>query len=155
MPRRLAHLLPLALVSVGAALAVARVPQDAETAVVTRRHHGADPLLIEELHRRGILLRLVAYGGWNTAGNALGSVVAAAAAIQIGRAAGTLDAAAARRVLLHRLIEDFAYMTDARRPLNAPRATRVPAPRSAVSGHQNLGNGWHSPPVGNRPYAVV
>lgn len=84
-----------------------------------RYSNGADPLLIEELHRRGILLELVAYGGWNTAGNALGSVVAAAAAIQIGRAAGTLDAAAARRVLLHRLIEDFAYMTDARRPLNA------------------------------------
>jgi hypothetical protein len=84
-----------------------------------RYSNGADPLLIEELHRRGILLELVAYGGWNTAGNALGSVVAAAAAIQIGRAAGTLDAAAARRVLLHRLIEDFAYMTDVRRPLNA------------------------------------
>lgn len=84
-----------------------------------RYSNGADPLLIEELHRRGILLDLVAYGGWNTAGNALGSVVAAAAAIQIGRAAGTLDATAARRVLLHRLIEDFAYMTDARRPLNA------------------------------------
>lgn len=84
-----------------------------------RYSNGADPLLIEELHRRGILLQLVAYGGWNTAGNALGSVVAAAAAIQIGRAAGTLDPLAARRVLLHRLIEDFAYMTDARRPLNA------------------------------------
>lgn len=84
-----------------------------------RYSNGADPLLIEELHRRGILLELVAYGGWNTAGNALGSVVAAAAAIQIGRAAGTYDANAARRVLLHRLIEDFAFMTDARRPLNA------------------------------------
>lgn len=84
-----------------------------------RYSNGADPLLIEELHHRGILLELVAYGGWNTAGNALGSVVAAAAAIQIGRAAGTFDATAARRVLLHRLIEDFAYMTDARRPLNA------------------------------------
>ena len=53
MPRRLAHLLPLALVSVGAALAVARVPQDAETAVVTRRHHGADPLLSAVLLRFG------------------------------------------------------------------------------------------------------
>lgn len=84
-----------------------------------RYSNSADPLLIEELHRRRILLELVAYGGWNTAGNALGSVVAAAAAIQIGRTAGTLDATAARRVLLHRLIEDFAYMTDARRPLNA------------------------------------
>ncbi|WP_423066495.1 DUF4127 family protein [Devosia sp. CN2-171] len=84
-----------------------------------RYSNGGDPLLVEELHRRGILLEMVAYGGCNTAGNALGSVVAAAAAIQIGRAAGTLDAGAARRMLLHRLIEDFAYMTLARRPYNA------------------------------------
>lgn len=105
-----------------------------------RYSNGADPLLIEELHRRGILLDLVAYGGWNTAGNALGSVVAAAAAIQIGRAAGTLDPTAARRVLLHRLIEDFAYMTDARRPLNAgvytfpDRAEEAAAERSIGAG---------------------
>lgn len=84
-----------------------------------RYSNGADPLLVEELHRRGLLLDIVAYGGWNTAGNALGSVVAAAAAIQIGRAAGTLDAAAAQRMLLHRLIEDYAYMTLARNPYNA------------------------------------
>ncbi|MBN9308067.1 DUF4127 family protein, partial [Devosia sp.] len=84
-----------------------------------RYSNGADPLLVEELHRRGILLDIVAYGGWNTAGNALGSVVAAAAAIQIGRAAGTLDAGAAQRMLLHRLIEDYAYMTLARNPYNA------------------------------------
>ncbi len=84
-----------------------------------RYSNGGDPVLVEELHRRGILLDIVAYGGWNTAGNALGSVVAAAAAIQIGRRAGTLDAGAARRMLLHRLIEDFAYMTLARRPYNA------------------------------------
>jgi hypothetical protein len=84
-----------------------------------RYSNGADPLLVEELHRRGILLDIVAYGGWNTAGNALGSVVAAAAAIQIGRAAGTLDEGVARRMLLHRLIEDYAYMTLARNPYNA------------------------------------
>ena len=53
MPRRLAPILLLALVSVGAALAVARVPQDSETSVVTRRHHGADPLLSAVLLRFG------------------------------------------------------------------------------------------------------
>jgi len=84
-----------------------------------RYSNGADQMLIEALHQRGILLDLVAYGGWNTAGNALGSVVAAAAAIQLGRAAGTLDAAAARRMVLHRLIEDFGYQASARRQLNA------------------------------------
>lgn len=81
--------------------------------------NGADPLLIEVLERDGVLMELVAYGGWNTAGNALGSVVAAAAAIQIGTEAGTLDAAAARRLLLHRLVEDYGYQALARRPLNA------------------------------------
>lgn len=84
-----------------------------------RYSNGGDALLIEALEQRGLLLELVAYGGWNTAGNALGSVVAAAAAIQFGRAAGTLDVAAARRMVLHRLIEDYAYQAVARRPLNA------------------------------------
>ncbi|WP_421758939.1 DUF4127 family protein [Devosia sp.] len=80
--------------------------------------NGADPLLVEALERAGVLMQLVAYGGWNTAGNALGSVVAAAAAMQIGSQAGTLDAAAAQRLLLHRLIEDYGYQALARRPLN-------------------------------------
>jgi hypothetical protein len=74
-----------------------------------RYANGADPLLVNLLIDRGHVLQLSAYGGWNTAGNALGSVVAAAAAIQIGRASGTLDEVAARRMLLHRLAEDFAY----------------------------------------------
>lgn len=84
-----------------------------------RYANGADPLLVQELADRGVLMSLVAYGGWNTAGNALGSVVAAAAAIQIGDAAGTLDRAAAKRMLLHRLVEDYAYQAVARRPYNA------------------------------------
>src|SRR5262245_54161037 len=53
MPRRLAPLLLLALVSLRAALALARVPPDAEASVVTRRHHGADPLLSAVLLRFG------------------------------------------------------------------------------------------------------
>lgn len=51
MPRRLAPLLLLALVGLGAGLVVARVPQDREASVVTRRHHGADPLLSAVLLR--------------------------------------------------------------------------------------------------------
>lgn len=84
-----------------------------------RYSNGADPLLIEALSARGLLMSLVAYGGWNTAGNALGSVVAAAAATVVGKAAGTFDPAAARRMLLHRLVEDYAYQSVARRPYNA------------------------------------
>lgn len=74
-----------------------------------RYANGGDPLLVEELLVRGLLLQLSAYGGWNTAGNSLGSVVAAAAAAQLGQAMGTLDALAQRRMLLHRLLEDYAY----------------------------------------------
>ena len=51
MPRRLGPLLLLALVGLGAGLVVARVPGDPEASVVTRRHHGADPLLSAVLLR--------------------------------------------------------------------------------------------------------
>jgi len=84
-----------------------------------RYSNGGDPLLIDALRERGILTRLAAYGGWNTAGNALGSVVAAAAATQVARGAGTYDAAAARRLLLHRLIEDWGYQAVVRRTYDA------------------------------------
>ncbi|HZY49510.1 MAG TPA: DUF4127 family protein [Devosia sp.] len=101
-------------------LAASLIAAGREVALADVRYsNGGDPLLIEALRQRGVLLELVAYGGWNTAGNALGSVVAAAAAIQAGRAAGTYDAAAARRLLLHRLIEDYGYQALLRRPYNA------------------------------------
>lgn len=74
-----------------------------------RYANGGDPLLVEDLLARQQLLDLSAYGGWNTAGNSLGSVVAAAAAGQLGAAMGTLDPEAARTMLLHRLVEDYAY----------------------------------------------
>ena len=103
-----------------AALVAALIGAGREVALADLRYsNGGDPLLIAALEAQGVLLDLVAYGGWNTAGNALGSVIAAAAAIQIGRAAGTHDAGAARRLLLHRLVEDFGYQAAARRPYNA------------------------------------
>jgi len=76
-----------------------------------RYANGGDPVLVDLLIERGIALQLSAYGGWNTAGNSLGSVVAAAAAAQIGAAVGTLDARAQRNMLLHRLLEDFCYQS--------------------------------------------
>ncbi|KKC38304.1 hypothetical protein WH87_10465 [Devosia epidermidihirudinis] len=93
-----------------------------------RYANGGDPLLVENLIANGLALKLSAYGGWNTAGNSLGSVVAAAAAAQIGRAMGTLDEGAARRMLIHRLLEDYAYQSVARpqleRRLDADYKTR-------------------------------
>lgn len=93
-----------------------------------RYANGGDPLLVQDLIAKGLALKLSAYGGWNTAGNSLGSVVAAAAAAQIGRAMGTFDAVAARRMLIHRLLEDYAYQSVARplleRRLDAQYKTR-------------------------------
>src|SRR5690606_11700663 len=74
-----------------------------------RYPNGADEALVRALADAGLLERLEAFGGWNTAGNTLGSVVAIAAAGAIGRANGTYDADAARVALLTRLLDDFAY----------------------------------------------
>jgi hypothetical protein len=84
-----------------------------------RYSNGGDGLLIESLQARGLVTKLAVYGGWNTAGNALGSVIAAAAAMQVARGAGTLDEGAARRLLLHRLVEDYGYQAVARQPYGA------------------------------------
>lgn len=79
--------------------------------------NGSDPALVEGLREAGLLLRLVAYGGWNTAGNTVGSVVAAAATAVVGRETGTLDADACERFLLHRLVEDYGYQSRVRAEL--------------------------------------
>jgi hypothetical protein len=79
-----------------------------------RYANGSDPLVVEALARTASLLRLHAYGGWNTAGNTLGSVVAAAAVSSIGDLTGRKDPSAAQRVLLHRIIEDYLYQAKIR-----------------------------------------
>ncbi len=76
--------------------------------------NGGDPGLVEALRDRGVLLLLDAYGGWNTAGNALGSTVAAAAVATIGRRTGTLDPDAQQKFLLSRLVEDYGYQSRVR-----------------------------------------
>jgi hypothetical protein len=74
-----------------------------------RYPNGADEPLVRALAAEGLLGRLEAFAGWNTAGNTLGSVVALAAAGVVGRAVGTFDSRAARIALLTRLLDDFAY----------------------------------------------
>ena len=74
-----------------------------------RYPNGADEALVRALAEAGVLGRLEAFGGWNTAGNTLGSVVAVAAAGVVGRATGSFDRRAARIALLTRLLDDFAY----------------------------------------------
>lgn len=76
-----------------------------------RYPNGADEALVRALAEADLLGGLEAFGGWNTAGNTLGSAVAIAAAGVVGRAAGTFDERAARIALLTRLLDDFAYQS--------------------------------------------
>lgn len=72
--------------------------------------NGADNLLMTELEQRGVLGRLAAYGGWNTAGNTTGTVLAQCAALQHS---GNLGAAN-RRFVFERLVDDWFYQSRVR-----------------------------------------
>ncbi|MFB7652988.1 MULTISPECIES: DUF4127 family protein [unclassified Streptomyces] len=79
--------------------------------------NGADPLLVHSLASRGVLEQLTGYAAWNTAGNTLGTAVAHAVTAVTARRAGTFDEQAHQRLLLHRLLEDWAYMSRVRAAL--------------------------------------
>lgn len=97
-------------VSATVALVRARLEAGELVALADVRYpNGADEALVRALGDEGLLGRLEAFGGWNTAGNTLGSVVAIAAAGVVGRATGTFDEKAAKVALLTRLLDDFAY----------------------------------------------
>ncbi len=76
--------------------------------------NGADPLLIELMVAHLDLPTLAAYGGWNTAGNTIGGVIAQACAGLLG---GERQRAAQERLLVHRLVEDYGYQHLVRREL--------------------------------------
>ena len=104
-----------------------------------RYGNGGDAYLIDGLAENGMLARLDAYAGWNTAGNALGSVLALGVASVLGRWAGTLDEGARIRALKRRLLDDAVYQARVRRevsselfdnriePVDADRAERAEA----------------------------
>lgn len=83
--------------------------------------NGADPALVAALARSVALPALAGYAGWNTAGNTLGTAVAHGAATVVGRRAGTFDERAHERLLLHRFVEDWAYMAVVRGDVRAER----------------------------------
>jgi len=76
-----------------------------------RYPNGSDAALLWRLAEEDLLGRLVAFSGWNTAGNTLGSVVALATASVAGSRAGSADEDALRRALLTRLLDDFVYQS--------------------------------------------
>ncbi|WRS30413.1 DUF4127 family protein [Actinomycetaceae bacterium MB13-C1-2] len=79
--------------------------------------NGGDTQMIEALAEQGLLSQLAAYGGWNTAGNALGAAVATGVAIVVGTLNGTLDSRAQQIALRRRLMDDVAYQALIRRDL--------------------------------------
>lgn len=89
--------------------------------------NGSDPALTELLFDRIDLTALAAYGGWNTAGNTIGTVLAqASASLQLNGAAGRL---AAERFLVHRLVEDWGYQQLVRQEAHSRLASEYGAER--------------------------
>ena len=126
------------------AAAIARTVAAVRTAVESgkpvaladlRYGNGGDAHLVDALG--GLLADLDAYSGWNTAGNALGSVLALGVAAAVGRREGTLDEGARIRALKRRLLDDAVYQARVRRelseelfgnriePVDAAQATRA------------------------------
>ena len=97
--------------------------------------NGSDPLLMEVLLADDAALdlgRLAAYGAWNTAGNALGVVVAQA--FCAGLIGDDLSRAAAQQqFLMHRFLEDWGYQAVVRRTARA-EAERLWGRREPNSG---------------------
>lgn len=73
--------------------------------------NGADPALAAALGEAGLWTALDGYAAWNTAGNTVGTVAAQLVATAVARATGTLDAAAHRRMLARRVVEDLGWMS--------------------------------------------
>lgn len=71
--------------------------------------NGADDVLMTGLAGDGVLGRLSGYGGWNTAGNSLGSAVALGCLAAVGA-----DPAGLRLAVAARLVDDWLYQARTR-----------------------------------------
>ncbi len=98
--------------------------------------NGADDVLMGELEKRAILGRLAAFGGWNTAGNTTGTVLAQCAALWSAQhrvsgveSPGALPHSALRapqsslqlnrQFVFERLLDDWCYQTRVRARVEA------------------------------------
>ena len=109
--------------------------------------NGGDTALIQALDRAQQLDKLVAYGGWNTCGNTLGTVLATAALAQTGA-----DPQAIQFNLMHRLFEDWLYQAIVRQQVIQDDLPRLgasyyrfqgQAPTIAHLTAQRLQQEWH------------
>jgi len=72
----------------------------------------SDPELFSALNQQGRMVKLLAYAGWNTAGNTMGTTIPAANTYLLARQAGFSDLQrelSRREFILHRFVNDFAY----------------------------------------------
>ena len=79
--------------------------------------NGADDVLMNALDKRGLFGKLSAYGGWNTAGNTLGTVLSQCAAIHYSNQHSHFDAAHSelnRQFVFERLLDDWFYQSRVR-----------------------------------------
>ena len=97
--------------------------------------NGADPALVAALARRGLLGGLASFAGWNTAGNSLGSALAAGLLVGDERA-GDVETAR-ERLLVTRLAEDHAYQSRERSRLRA-RLAALGRSDPSPDGHADL-----------------
>ena len=82
--------------------------------------NGADNLLMDELRAQGdILSNLVAFGGWNTAGNTTGTVLAQCAAAARGG-----DGELNQQFVFERLLDDWYYQANLRAQLEETARAR-------------------------------
>lgn len=74
--------------------------------------NGADNTLMAALAEQSLLTKISAYGGWNTAGNAMGY------ALGQGVLAEYMDKEDAEHILIVRLLDDWAYQANVRGQVN-------------------------------------
>jgi hypothetical protein len=80
--------------------------------------NGADDLLMTELEKRNLLGHLLVYGGWNTAGNTTGTVLAECASLaRVQDKSGNIPPesfALNRQFVFERLLDDWFYQAKVR-----------------------------------------
>ena len=90
--------------------------------------NGGDAKLIDQLLKRPELFKKIkAYGGWNTAGNTMGSILAVATSYWFSRKNGLHEkdlSDAHKQCLFVRLLDDWAYQACVRRKLEGEPSTQ-------------------------------
>lgn len=101
--------LSAAVATIGALIAAGRHVAVADVA----QPNGSDPALMAALRDAGILPHLVAYAGWNTAGNTLGTIIAHVSAWHAANTVGwTPEQRMAQTVFLwERYVDDWGYQS--------------------------------------------